>query len=154
MFSFRLKKLVGRAQSVCLWKLSFFLCLLWTTIQSLRHISAALSARKPEYWNSLAVLGARREERRSIVGVLCSGCSWHMIHQGLVPSGIDESLSHYSVFIRNRDLEEYHKAMISLTVQISLLHYKPHMERLATSKITFSRLSNAQSTNTWFSGSL
>lgn len=93
VFSFRLKKLVGRAQSVCLWKLSFFLCLLWTTIQILRHISAALSVRKPEFQNSLAVLGTRREEGSSVVGVLCSGCSWCMIHQGLVPSGIDESIT-------------------------------------------------------------
>lgn len=61
--------------------------------------SAALNAHEPTCQYSLAVLGAQWEKRGSVVGVRCilAVRSWHTIHQGLVPSGTDESLSCYTV---------------------------------------------------------
>lgn len=68
--------------------------------ESLWHTgSAALNAQQPQCQHSLAVLGAQREERASVLGVCCvvPVNSWHMILQGLVPSGSDESLSCYTL---------------------------------------------------------
>lgn len=102
--------------------------------------SVALSAREP----CCAGCTVRGKRPRSW-SVLHSGCSWHMIHQGLVPSGADKGLFRYNAFTRNRDLEEYHKAMISLLVRIS------HAEAGKTKSHAPVCPAHTKYTHTWFS---
>lgn len=122
--------------------------------ESLWHTSAALNAREPKRHCSLAVLDAQWEGRCSVVGVCCvlAVHSWHMIHQGLVPSGTDESLACYTVSLSETGTwKNITKLWLVCWCKFNFWTTNLTWRGWRLPTIAFSSLSNAELKNTWFS---